>query len=250
MFELGLDVVPLSDRATLYRPRRYKNRLYRKAEQVYLTPIAISPFFNSTLRHHIFYSNILRHHVCNRFTTILFFFIFLRCRIESNNRSKFERKHIASFLLSRTVGWHSDGIDLFCMEVIEHIGISFFVDKFVSHFALLQLYSDHLVISETPRSNQMVAAILNPLVLSNQEDGYLKKNVQPHVDCQMVTVPYFFLNFNKYFVDFLQNQRSNITFHCNSVFQVLREMLKPGLTASVFNISRRTWQTLTHKKHI
>ena len=47
-----------------------------------------------------------------------------------------------------------------------------FVDEFVSHFALLQLYSNYLVIFDTSRSNRMIATILNLLMLSDQEDGY------------------------------------------------------------------------------
>ena len=58
------------------------------------------------------------------------------------------------------------------MEVIAYKGrrISFFVDEILS--SLLQLYSNQLVISETSRSNQMMIAILNRLMLSDQEDGY------------------------------------------------------------------------------
>ena len=41
----------------------------------------------------------------------------------------------------------------------------------ILHF-LLQLYSNKLVISETSRSNRMMTAILNRLMLSDQEDGY------------------------------------------------------------------------------
>ena len=52
---------------------------------------------------------------------------------------------------------------------------SIFVDGFVSHFALLQLYSHHHVIFEISRSNRSMAAILNLLMRSDQEDGYLKK---------------------------------------------------------------------------
>ena len=65
------------------------------------------------------------------------------------------------------------------MEIIAYKRrlFSVFVDGFVLHFALLQLYSNHLissVIFETSRSNRMMAAILNLLMRSDQEDGYLK----------------------------------------------------------------------------
>ena len=76
------------------------------------------------------------------------------------------------------------------MEIIAYKGRSFsvFVDGFVSHFALLQLYSHHLVLSfsEISRSNRMMAAILNLLMRSDQEDGYLK-NVHSLANGQTVT---------------------------------------------------------------
>ena len=57
------------------------------------------------------------------------------------------------------------------MEIIAYKGRPFyiFVDGFVSHFELLQLYSN---IFETSRSNRMMAAILNLLMRSDQEDRY------------------------------------------------------------------------------
>ena len=60
-----------------------------------------------------------------------------------------ERIHIAKFLLPRTAGWHRNGLGSFSMEIIAYKGrpFSVFVDGFVSHFALLQLYSNHLVLS-------------------------------------------------------------------------------------------------------
>ena len=63
------------------------------------------------------------------------------------------------------------------MEIIAYKGrpVSFFVDEFLSHFAPLQLYSNQLVVSETSRSNQMVTAILNLLMLSDLEDRYKRK---------------------------------------------------------------------------
>ena len=62
---------------------------------------------------------------------------------------------------------------------------SVFVDGFVSHFALLQLYSNHLVL-EISRWNRMMTAILNLLMRSDREDGYLK-NVHSLADGQTVT---------------------------------------------------------------
>ena len=73
-------------------------------------------------------------------------FIFLRCQTESIC----ERKHIAKFLLPRTAGWHRNVLGSFIMEIIAYKGhrpFSVFVDGFVSHFALLQLYSNYLVLS-------------------------------------------------------------------------------------------------------
>ena len=93
------------------------------------------------------------------------------------------------------------------MEIIAHKGqpFSVFVDEFISHFALLQLYSNCLVILKTSRSNQMIAAILNLLIFLDQEDGYLK-NVHSLVGCQTVTNygAIFFPNFNKWSVEFMQ----------------------------------------------
>ena len=59
------------------------------------------------------------------------------------------KKNIARFLLPRTAGWHRNRLCLFIMEIIACKGrpFSVFVDGFVSHFALLQLYSHHLVLS-------------------------------------------------------------------------------------------------------
>ena len=51
-----------------------------------------------------------------------------------------------------------------------------------------------------------MSAILNRLMLSDQEDGYLKKNELPLVDRQTMTnySAVFFPNFNKFFVEFMQ----------------------------------------------
>ena len=51
----------------------------------------------------------------------------------------------------------------------------------------------------------MMAANLNLLMLSDQEDGYLK-NVHPLVDSQMVTKysAIFSQKFNKHFVEFVE----------------------------------------------
>ena len=84
------------------------------------------------------------------------------------------KENIANFLLPRTAGCHSNGLGSFIMEIIAYKGrpFSVFVDGFVSHFALLQLYSNHPVIFEISRLNRMMAAILNLLMCSDQEDGY------------------------------------------------------------------------------
>ena len=59
------------------------------------------------------------------------------------------KENIAKFLLPITAGWHRNGLGFFIMESIayESRPFSVFVDGFVSHFALLQLYSHHLVLS-------------------------------------------------------------------------------------------------------
>ena len=77
------------------------------------------------------------------------------------------------------------GLGSFIMEIITYKGrpFSVFVDGFVSHFALLQLYSHFALLQPSPctvifeisRSKRMMAAILNLLMRSDQEDGYLKK---------------------------------------------------------------------------
>ena len=74
------------------------------------------------------------------------------------------------------------------MEIIPYKGrpFSVFVDGFVSHFALLQLYSNHLtVIFETSRSNRMMAAILNLLIGPGRR--IFKRNVHSLADGQTVT---------------------------------------------------------------
>ena len=59
------------------------------------------------------------------------------------------KENVAKFLFPRTAGWHRNGLDSFSMKIIANKGrpFSVFIDEFVSHFALLQLYSDHLVLS-------------------------------------------------------------------------------------------------------
>ena len=75
------------------------------------------------------------------------------------------------------------------MEIIAYKGrpFSVFVDGFVYHFALLQLYSNHLVLSlrniEVESNN---GSHLEFLMRSDQEDGYLK-NMHSLADGQTVT---------------------------------------------------------------
>ena len=59
------------------------------------------------------------------------------------------KENVAKFLLPRTAGWHRNGLGSFSMEIIANEGrpFSVFIDEFVSHSALLQLYSNHLVLS-------------------------------------------------------------------------------------------------------
>ena len=64
------------------------------------------------------------------------------------------------------------------MKIIAYKGrpISFFVDEILSHFAR-PFYSWTATnlsfhVSETSRSNRLMTAILNRLMLSDQEDGY------------------------------------------------------------------------------
>ena len=64
------------------------------------------------------------------------------------------------------------------MEIIAYKGgpFSVLVDGFVSHFAVLQLYSHHLVLSfSKSRSNRMMAAILNLLMRTDQGRRIFKK---------------------------------------------------------------------------
>ena len=76
------------------------------------------------------------------------------------------------------------------MEIIAYKGrpFSVFVDGFVSHFASTTVVRQRpcTVIFETSRSNRIMAAILNLLMRSDQEDGYLKI-VHPLADGQTVT---------------------------------------------------------------
>ena len=59
------------------------------------------------------------------------------------------KKTCSKISASKTSGWHRNGLGSFCMEIIAYKGrpFSVFVDGFVYHFALLQLYSNHLVLS-------------------------------------------------------------------------------------------------------
>ena len=100
------------------------------------------------------------------------------------------------------------GKDKSCSAWHIKVGLSpFLLIKFylILHFPSTIVSSNQLVISETSRSNRMMTAILNRLMLSDQEDGYLK-NELPLVDCQTVTKysAVFVPNFNKYFVEFMQ----------------------------------------------
>ena len=65
------------------------------------------------------------------------------------------------------------------MVIIAYKGrpFSVFVDGFVSHFCITTVVQPPpcTVIFEISRSNRMMAAILNLLMRSDQEDGYLKK---------------------------------------------------------------------------
>ena len=64
------------------------------------------------------------------------------------------------------------------MKVIAYKGrpISFFVDLLMKFYLILHVPStvgqQPTVISETSRSNRLMTAILNRLMLSDQEDGY------------------------------------------------------------------------------
>ena len=59
------------------------------------------------------------------------------------------KKTCSKISASKTSGWHRNGLGSFCMEIIAYKGrpFSVFVNGFVYHFALLQLYSNHLVLS-------------------------------------------------------------------------------------------------------
>ena len=75
------------------------------------------------------------------------------------------------------------------MEIIVYKGrpFSVFVDGFVSYLHYYSCTATTLYGHfETSRSNRMMAATLNFLMRSDQEDGYLK-NVHSLADGQMVT---------------------------------------------------------------
>ena len=74
------------------------------------------------------------------------------------------------------------------MEIIAYKGrpFSVFVDGFVSYLHYYSCIATTLYCHfETSRSNRMMAATLNFLMRSDQEDGYLK-NVHSLADGQMV----------------------------------------------------------------
>ena len=75
-------------------------------------------------------------------------FIFLQFQTESKTIVKENILQNFCFNL-RTAGWHRNVLCLFIMEIVAYKGrpFSVFIDGFVSHFALLQLYSHHLVLS-------------------------------------------------------------------------------------------------------
>ena len=102
------------------------------------------------------------------------------------------------------------------MEIIAYKGRPFsaFVDGFVSHFAQLQLYNNHIVLSFSKKSmsNRRIAAIFNLLMRSDLEDVYLK-HVHSLADGQTVTKYSSIL-----FPTFLTN-RSLIL--CNVIFQYI-----------------------------
>ena len=94
------------------------------------------------------------------------------------------------------------------MEIIAYKGrpVSVFVDEFVSHFALLQLYSNHLVLPfrniEVESNDGSHLESLDAL----GPRGRMLKNVHSLVDGQTV-IKYssiFLPNFNEYFVEFMQ----------------------------------------------
>ena len=64
---------------------------------------------------------------------------------------------------------------IWLVQIIAYKGrpFSVFVDGFVSHFAFVQ-QPPCTVIFEISRSNRMMTAILNLLMRSDREDGYLK----------------------------------------------------------------------------
>ena len=70
-------------------------------------------------------------------------------------------------------------VNLFCIEIIACKGkiIFYSVDEFVSHFALLQLYSNHLVSSFTQiiEVKSEDGNHSNLLMFPDQEDGYFER---------------------------------------------------------------------------
>ena len=104
--------------------------------------------------------------LCNRIENNAVF-IFLQCQTESKTSVK--ENMLQTFCFQEL----QDGTGMdkahSAVEIIAYKGRPFlvFVDEFVSHFALLQLYSN---LVETLSLNRMMAAILTMLMLSDQED--------------------------------------------------------------------------------
>ena len=102
------------------------------------------------------------------------------------------------------------------MKIIAYKGrpVSVFVDEFVSRFALLQLYSNHRVLSfrniEVESYDGSHLESLDALGPGKR----MLKNVHSLVFGQTVTKysSIFLPNFNEYFVEFMQQKRPNIIF--------------------------------------
>ena len=115
-----------------------ESRLFCIAVQLHLVPISSRSTLLSI--NYVIISLYIRHHVVKQNEKQC-----CRCQTESKTIVK---ENVAKFLLQRTAGWHRHGLGSFNMEIIVYKGrpFSVFVDRFVAHFALLQLYSNYLVL--------------------------------------------------------------------------------------------------------
>ena len=111
--------------------------------------------------------------------------------------------------ISASAGWHRNRLCLFIMEIIAYKGrpFSIFVDGFVSHFALLQLYSHHHVLSFSKylgRIERWQPSWISWCARTRKTDIQKMCTRSLTVKRWQNIVPYSFPNFNKQIVEFMQ----------------------------------------------